>query len=245
MDCPSGQGVGRALATAARPGHPRRCEATEDWHQHMKKPPRRKPKGLKPTAPRPTEVGFHTQPKPQATQERTPQREKTGSRLRIRERYRTFWAYAGPIFTLVSAGALWWPSVTITSGANLDPSQDFQTQVLINNNGKSPVYDMSITCDLVGEEAYIGKLQTPERPIPKIPTLRAGEVASRGCLAASKYITGLQLRVHADFTWPIIGRRDRVTSYFSVERGPTGSVLVPQARPTIERKATITIPGEH
>lgn len=169
-----------------------------------------------------------------------PLKDKEKAKTSLLDAWKNFWAFGGPALSLLGAAAYWWPSVAIATGVNLDPTQDFQTQFVVTNTGHVPVHEVSFVCALVGNRASVGHLSTGPSLSP-IETLRPGEPASRGCFTASLSIDGPMLRVDAYYKWPIIGQTVRARAYFAVKKGSAGAFLVPEAAPSVEPPALISV----
>jgi hypothetical protein len=199
----------------------------------MKKPPKIKP-GKPKSKPSPEQLTIainHKTPTtlPEAASATQPERERT--KITLGKLWNKFWSFAGPILTLIAAAAYWLPSVTLATGVNLDPKQDFQTQFVVTNSGHLPIYDVTFACSLVGNQGSIGELQVGGNTLAPIPSLKPGEPASRGCFQKSLSINGPILKVDAYYRWPFIGRIATATAYFALRHGANGTALVPEATP--------------
>lgn len=155
--------------------------------------------------------------------------------------WKDVWAYLGPFFTLVGVWAYWSPSLTITSGVNLDPSQSLQTQFVVTNNGHVPVRDVNLTCGLLSDKVAFDQLDTINNSLRPIAVLGPGMTASRGCFSQSQNVTGAILKIEAHYRWPIINRIETVKAFFSALKGRDGNYLVPEAPPVPEPQTLIRV----
>lgn len=131
------------------------------------------------------------------------------------------------------------PSVSITSGANLIPEQQFQTQFVVSNTGHLPALDVQFSCALIGNKTMIKVLTASADTLTPIPSLKG--VASRGCFTKSLVAGGPWLKVEARYKWPIFGYQQTSVAYFSVREGSTGSALVPEEPPSPEPPSLLSI----
>lgn len=148
--------------------------------------------------------------------------------------WKNFWAFAGPLFTILGLGNYYTPSVTITSGVNLDPKQSLQTQFLVTNSGNVRVHDLIFACTfkalvMPGSTASIGV--DGAKLLTKIDELNPKSTISKGCFTQSNTAEGTVLRVVNWFRWPLINYQDRVEAYFVVRKGSDGFFLVPDSPP--------------
>ncbi len=141
------------------------------------------------------------------------------------------WAIFGPILTIIGSWQLYTPHVAITSGVNLDSSQQFQTQFVVTNTGKVAVYDLRFTCELLGDAIAIGSLASRPPDLLPVAQLPPGAPVSRGCFSESRNISGETLRVTTHYKWPLFNKDASVEAYFSVRSGQGGFFLVPEAPP--------------
>lgn len=171
---------------------------------------------------------------------------KAGGMRILPERWKEFWAYAGPVATLVGLWTYWCPSVYISAGVNINPAEQLQTQFIITNNGHVPVYDVKFTCSILpsGLGLYVNLKTSGDNSLQAIKTLEEGQAASRGCFAKSLVAGGPWLKVVANYKWPLIGKPASKTVYFSVRTGPVGSFLVPEAAPSPEPPTFIQVSSD-
>ncbi|WP_124551096.1 hypothetical protein [Burkholderia sp. Bp9015] len=139
-----------------------------------------------------------------------------------------FWGIAGPLSTAISLWTYFGPSVAISPGVNLDPSQEFQTQFVVANKGNFPLYNVHFSCEIMGSSADIKDLEINGRTLRRIEKFQSGGVASRGCFTQSRIPTGGRLKVDVYYTWRMgFGREEVQSAYFRVESGASGNYLVP------------------
>ena len=173
------------------------------------------------STPIPPATGCHTT---------SPQSEQRRSRLLIG--WEKFWAFAGPLVSILSLAQYYWPAISITTGANLRPRDLFQTDFIVTNTGHTSVYDVSFTCGLIGTSVAIGVVTNEGNDLAKIPELLPNHPASRGCFGRSLMAGGPWIKVSADYKWPLIGRVSRETAFFSAKQNDKGeNQLVPEAAP--------------
>lgn len=207
----------------------------------MKKPPRRKAQQVKPTLPQITTATNHRTPKQLPMAGRKAPLGGQETKLTFASVWKDFWSFAGPIFTVVGLLNYYSPSIAISTGARLDPNQNFLTQFVVTNTGNVPIHDVSFVCELVGDEMTLGELGTQANGLSPIATLIPGEPSSRGCFSRSIGVDGPMLRVTAYYRWPLIGMVASKRAYFSVRRGADGAFLVPEAAPSPEPKAIVRV----
>lgn len=224
-------------------GHHRRCDSPDGQLHSMKKPPKRKAQQVKPTLPQITTSTSHRTPRqlPTAGRKAPPAGQET--KLTFLSVWKDFWSFVGPILTVVGLLNYYWPSISISTGARLDPKQDFQTQFVVTNTGNVPIHDVYFACALVGGSMTVGELLMDEANLAPIATLIPGEPSSRGCFSKSLDINGPMLRVTAYYRWPLIGMVASKRTYFSARRGADGVFLVPEAAPSPEPTAIIGVGG--
>ena len=207
----------------------------------MKKPPPYKAK--RPTRPIPKTAVDRGRNGPTLRSKETPvtSGEKTDTKLTFGPAWKGFWSYAGPLFTLLGLWVYWTPNVAITSGVNLDPLQQLQTQFVVTNIGHVSVYHLAFTCTVIGDNLQIGELKSTYGSLQPMAALRPGDAASRGCFTKSFDVSGTALKVEAHFIWPLINRPDMAIAYFSVRKGASGTFLVPDAPAGPESPSLLTI----
>ncbi|SCB16581.1 hypothetical protein [Rhizobium hainanense] len=159
----------------------------------------------------------------------TSQKGKEGWWTKFRRGWRGFWDYAGIIVTIFTLWQIFAPSVSITSGANLDGSQIFATQFLVSNTGNFPVYDVWFSCVLVGSSVGVNALSS-SNDLLAIKNFPKKAIASRGCFSRSD-VDGAMLKVEAHYSWPLIGYEDIEIAYFSAKKSTTGYILTPEPKP--------------
>jgi hypothetical protein len=137
-----------------------------------------------------------------------------------------FWGLTGPISIVISLLIYIAPSIAITPGDNLDPSQEFQTQFVVTNKGNFSLYNVHFTCEIDGSAIAIQNLQGSSS-LKRIPHFQSGGLASRGCFAQSRTRTDGRLKVDVYYTWPRFGIERVQPTYFRVESGASGNFLVP------------------
>lgn len=148
--------------------------------------------------------------------------------------WKEFWAYAGPASTIVGLWYTLTPSVSISSGVNLDQKQSMQTQFVVTNAGHVPVYNLRFSCTF---RAYIvppnpfSVGMDGDRLLARVDKLNAGHALSKGCFIQSNTSEGTILRVVVWYRWPIIHFDDQEIAYFSVRKGADGFFLVPDVEP--------------
>jgi hypothetical protein len=152
-------------------------------------------------------------------------------------KWKTFWAFVGPMITVLGLANYYWPSLTITTGVNLGPEELFQTQFLVTNSGHNYLYDITFICDLIGYSATIHELDYDSRNLQPIPVLVPNHPVSRGCFAKSLVENGPWLKVTVEYRWPLIGWHASEIAFFSAKRGANSFYLVPEAAPTAEPPA--------
>jgi len=72
--------------------------------------------------------------------------------------WKELWAYAGPGITLFNLWFFFVPNIEVTTGTNLDQTQQFQTQFLISNRGRFPIYKVHFACGLMRPNVAIESL---------------------------------------------------------------------------------------
>jgi hypothetical protein len=139
------------------------------------------------------------------------------------------WALLGPVFGYLNFS----PSISIATGATIDPHQIYSTIILITNTGRVPVYDLSFGCGIgSGSDPKAGFTVLNSNPsinksdLRPMSRLSSGQVASKSCAVGEvSGNTGLTFIVH--FTWPLIGYKDQRSAVFEVKEGPSGYFLLP------------------
>src|ERR1700722_15915383 len=111
----------------------------------MKKPPKSKPKKGHPKPPNP--LGARDSPDNSKTEtesksSHTQQKEKEKPRSLIWWGWKEFWAFAGPLISVVGLYFLLRPQIIVEPSVNLDPAQTLSTQLIIKNAGRVPVYNV-------------------------------------------------------------------------------------------------------
>ncbi|GJE65758.1 hypothetical protein LNAOJCKE_2971 [Methylorubrum aminovorans] len=207
----------------------------------MKKPPKRKPQQSKPSLQQLTTSTNHKTPTQSPTEALKAPPAEREAKLTFGSVWKDFWSYVGPLITILGLMNYYWPSISIASGVNLDPKQDFQTQFVVTNTGNVPVHGVSFACALVGHRVSIGKLVGGGNTLSPIATLTPGEPASRGCFTKSLSIDGPLLKVTTYYRWPLIGAIASKHAYFSAQRGTDGVFLVPEAAPSPEPPTLLRI----
>jgi hypothetical protein len=120
----------------------------------------------------------------------------------------------------------------MTTGANLNSHESFQTQFIVTNTGHTSVYDVSFRCSLVGSRIGIGILDSESNDLAKIPELLPNHPVSRGCFRRSLLAGGPWLKISADYKWPLIGMVATETVFFSAKQNEKGeNQLVPEDSP--------------
>ena len=155
--------------------------------------------------------------------------------------WRSIWSYLGPLITIVGLWTYWSPSIAITAGAALDPSQLLQTDFLLTNIGHVPVYDVHLRCSLLGQQFYAKLLESSGEILRPVSSLEPNHPVSRGCFTKSLMSGDLSLKVVASYHWPLIGKVSEETAYFSARKGASGFVLVPEERPSLEPPTLLSI----
>lgn len=151
-----------------------------------------------------------------------------------------FWSFLGPLSALIGVWTFFDPNVSFSTGVNLDPKEQFQTQFVVTETGYLGVRDITFSCSLIGKSAEIQALSTEgHQNLQPIKYLKGA--ASRGCFSQSLVEGGPMLKVTAYYTWPLIGYRDSTSAYFSVRTGPAGSFLVLDVKPNPEPPTLFTI----
>lgn len=150
-------------------------------------------------------------------------------RLQIGVYWKEFWAYAGPTLSLIGASFLLSPQIEIAPSINLDPAQPLATQFLVSNRGHIPVNRVSFDCCIAIGGGHIGQLFITSRIIEPVATLHAGDSATRACAVESADIQTSRISITVNYDWPIIGKRDSKTAYFSLRKGASSYFLVPDA----------------
>src|ERR1700687_4130763 len=111
----------------------------------MKKPPKPKVKKqhLISTTPLPAPQNVNnTKPTTEPKLLQTQQGEKGRSPSQVSWLWKEFWAYAGPIVSLIGFYFLLAPQISVEPTISLDPTQTLSTQLLIKNVGHVPVYNI-------------------------------------------------------------------------------------------------------
>lgn len=171
-------------------------------------------------------------PTPPLTEKCTTRPHLEHKRSRFRIVWESFWAFGGPVVAVVGLVQYYWPTVSITTGANLSSRDSFQTQFIVTNTGHTSVYDVSFRCGLIGTKIGIGILTNQGNDLAKIPELLPNHPASRGCFGRSLLAGGPWLKVSADYRWPLIGKVSTETMFFSAKQNDKGeNQLVPEALP--------------
>lgn len=141
--------------------------------------------------------------------------------------WKELWAYAGPGITLFNLWFFLVPNIEVTTGTNLDQTQQFQTQFLISNRGSFPVYKVHFACGLMGPNVAIESLSLEAKNLQPISELPAGKIASRGCFSESHIPTSGPLEVSVFYTWPFFGIESVSKTYFTVRKTTSGFAMVP------------------
>jgi hypothetical protein len=171
--------------------------------------------------PTPTQIQ-PTQPEPARSGK--PRRE-----LPIAWIWKEFWAYAGPILTMIGVWFILSPQISVEPSVNLDPSQPLATQFLVCNRGHVPVNHVSFDCAIGVGGGHIGELDMNSKFIQPIATMHAGLCVPRACAERSADIQTPRISIAIHYEWPIIGKRQSETFYFSIRKGVSSYFLVPDA----------------
>jgi hypothetical protein len=164
------------------------------------------------------------------------------NRSRFRRSWDTFWAFAGPAAIILSLAQYYWPSVTLTTGINLDPHQLFQTQFVIANTGHTSIHDVTFECAVVSNAIMVVHEQANH--LEKIDILLPGHLASRGCFQKSLIVNGPLLKVTAAYRWTLLGINGYETDFFSAKQNTAGEIqLVPEAAPVPEPASLLIVKG--
>lgn len=146
------------------------------------------------------------------------------------EAYKNFWALVGPIVAVVGASAYWSPSVVISAGTNIDPTQTLQTDLLITNTGHLPVYNVRFQCAIIASEISHAELANDfDRTLKKIEVLSPSMPIARQCFTVSRHIVGAILRITAFYEWPFSYRKAHASGFFAVRESASGFFLEPEA----------------
>lgn len=133
----------------------------------------------------------------------------------------------GLFSTVISIWTYFAPSIAITPGDNLDPSQEFQTQFVVTNRGNFPLYNMHFACSIEGSRVDIESLRGNGKTLRRIAKFPSGGVASRGCFVESRVRVDGRLKVDVYYTWSSFSIEMVQPAYFRVENGASGNMLVP------------------
>jgi hypothetical protein len=141
--------------------------------------------------------------------------------------WKLFWAIGGPLIAAISTAMNFQPELSITTGANIDPTQTFAMQFAVSNTGRVPVRNLRFSCSLRGGgPVFIGSMRPGN--IAPVQYLPKGQTVTRGCFNESKDIIGATLLVNVNYDWPwlpIIGGAKAVS--FVPVKTTTGFVMVP------------------
>ncbi|MEO6780157.1 MAG: hypothetical protein ABI407_03790 [Bradyrhizobium sp.] len=195
----------------------------------MKKPPKlkhqKKPSRLPSQLSEPNNLGSKTiEEEPKSSHTQPTGKEKFRSLLWWG--WKEFWAFAGPLISVV--GLYFWlrPQITVEPSVNLDPSQTLSTQLLIKNVGHVPIYNVRFGFALGGGHVYIGRMTRGDNLKP-IALLSAGTAVTRALASESIDVQAPDVILNVTYVWPIIGKETTVPFHFSIKRGAAGFFLVP------------------
>ena len=139
--------------------------------------------------------------------------------------WKNFWALAGPLVSLVGLWFLLHPSIDVTVGGNLDPSQQFQSLLIINNRGHVPVYNLQFSCGIKGPTVVVKELSFTASNLAPVAELPTGRSVTRNCFSKSEIPESGMLEFVVTYDWPITGYKSQYTSLFSVKSTTSGSLL--------------------
>lgn len=147
--------------------------------------------------------------------------------------WKEFWAYVGPIISLIGCYFLLAPQISVEPTVNLDPSQSLSTQLLIKNTGHVPIYNIRLAADLGGAKGpvYMGHLKPSRAMFQPIEVLAAGASVTRAIAAESFNVQAPDIIFKVIYDWPIIGKEATSQFHFSIKRGAAGFFLVPDLPP--------------
>jgi hypothetical protein len=194
----------------------------------MKKPPKPKPKKGRPKSSNP--LGALDSPDsrkietdPKSTHNQKKGKEKPPSLLWWG--WKEFWAFAGPIISVVGLYFLLRPQITVEPSVNLDPAQTLSTQLVIKNAGRVPVYNVHFGFALGGFVSTGRLVFGPTlQPVAALP---AGASVTRAIASESFDVKAPDVILIVHYSWPIIGNETTESFHFSIKRGATGFFLVP------------------
>lgn len=141
--------------------------------------------------------------------------------------WKEFWAFAGPLISVVGLYFLLRPQITVEPSVNLDPSQTLSTQLLIKNVGHVPIYNVRFGFALSGGHVYIGRMTVGGPTLRPIALLSAGTAVTRGLAAESIDVQAPDVILNVTYAWPMVGKETTVPFHFSIKRGAAGFFLVP------------------
>lgn len=235
---PSGQGVGRALAQATRPGHPRRCEATEDRDKVMSdegpKQPNEPTKGPAPNRQpqqRPQTPPFPKQQPPKLAASRA--RRRNGF-LRWAQKPTAWFAVASAILNLVQAGWKYKPDILIAPAASIDQADALGTEFSFTNTGILPLENLTFGC-LLKPNMRFENNAPGQQAVSKLPSRKT---VTRNCSVhllsgpfrlQIDHPESLRLQVYVKYKIPYVGWEMQSAADFSVRKsvGQSSYVLVP------------------
>ena len=152
------------------------------------------------------------------------------------------WALGLAMLNLIQAGVPYLPHISIQASINLNFKDPLATQFVFTNTGILPVYDLKFGCIIDPGNSIVREAEPGQEPVA---TLAAGAPVTRDCAFRSfldprgqtPFLMILSkpaqtvLRPFVEFTWPIIGRKDRVEARYTSKpnRDTGGYSLVPNA----------------
>lgn len=143
--------------------------------------------------------------------------------------WKIFWAVVGP---LIALAGLWFnlaPSLSVYAGVNIDQSQMYSTQIMIDNKGKTNIYDLSFECVIGpgGGSIHIDLLEMHSSDISSVKVLAPGQQVTKACARSSLVNGNNALKFVTKFRWPLLGWQDSKSVTFDIKKGPPGYFLVP------------------
>jgi hypothetical protein len=145
--------------------------------------------------------------------------------------WKEFWAFAGPIISVVGLYFLLRPQITVEPSVNLDPAQTLSTQLLIKNSGHVPVYNIHFGFALGGGSVSLGSMTFGPKTLEPVAALPAGVSVTRELAAESFDVKAPDVILKVSYRWPIIGKETTESFHFSIKRGTAGFFLVPDLQP--------------
>jgi hypothetical protein len=165
------------------------------------------------------------------------------SRAGVSQVWKEIWAYLGPAVAILGFWFSFKPTIAITSGSTLDPSQVFGTMFVVTNTGRIPVHNVHFTCSIhaISNKIFVQNLTSEGKKVAPIDILPPSVPISRVCFTKSLLNGETMQKVVVHYTWPIIGATDSETAWFSSQRGASGSVLTREVNPSSEPPALMQI----